>query len=37
MKRREFIALTGLSVAWPALARAQKRPTLLLLADEVIE
>jgi putative ABC transport system substrate-binding protein len=33
MKRREFIALTGFSVAWPALARAQKRPTMGLLSS----
>jgi putative ABC transport system substrate-binding protein len=33
MKRREFFALVGLSAAWPALARAQKRLTLGLLSS----
>jgi putative ABC transport system substrate-binding protein len=33
MKRREFIALIGLSAAWPAILRAQQRPTLGLLSS----
>jgi putative ABC transport system substrate-binding protein len=33
MKRREFIAMIGLSAAWPALAEAQQRPTLGLLSS----
>ncbi|HXO73277.1 MAG TPA: ABC transporter substrate-binding protein [Bradyrhizobium sp.] len=33
MKRREFIALIGLSAAWPALVEAQQRPTLGLLSS----
>jgi putative ABC transport system substrate-binding protein len=33
MKRREFIALIGLSAAWPAVTRAQQRPTLGLLSS----
>jgi len=33
MKRREFIALIGLSAAWPAAGRAQQRPTLGLLSS----
>jgi putative tryptophan/tyrosine transport system substrate-binding protein len=33
MKRREFIALVGLSGTWPSLARAQQRPTLGLLSS----
>jgi hypothetical protein len=28
MQRREFIALIGMSAAWPAMARAQQQPTL---------
>ena len=41
MKRREFLALIGLSAAWPAVARAQQQPILGLLsssqmADEYI-
>jgi putative tryptophan/tyrosine transport system substrate-binding protein len=33
MKRREFIALIGLSAAWPAVLRAQQQPTLGLLSS----
>jgi len=33
MKRREFIALIGLSAAWPAVLQAQQRPTLGLLSS----
>jgi putative ABC transport system substrate-binding protein len=33
MKRREFIALISLSVAWPAVVQAQQRPTLGLLSS----
>ena len=33
MKRREFIALIGMSVAWPPVARAQQQPTLGLLSS----
>jgi ABC-type uncharacterized transport system substrate-binding protein len=33
MKRREFIALIGVSAAWPAVARAQRQPTLGLLSS----
>lgn len=33
MKRREFIALVGLLAAWPAVGRAQQRPTLGLLSS----
>jgi putative ABC transport system substrate-binding protein len=33
MKRREFIALVGLSAAWPAVLRAQQQPTLGLLSS----
>jgi putative ABC transport system substrate-binding protein len=33
MKRRDFIALIGLSAAWPALAQAQRQPTLGLLSS----
>jgi putative tryptophan/tyrosine transport system substrate-binding protein len=33
MKRREFIALIGVSVAWPAVAQAERQPTLGLLSS----
>jgi putative ABC transport system substrate-binding protein len=33
MKRREFIALIGVSATWPALAQAQRQPTLGLLSS----
>jgi putative ABC transport system substrate-binding protein len=33
MKRRDFIALIGLSAAWPAVARAEQQPTLGLLSS----
>ena len=33
MKRREFIALIGMSAAWPAVAQAQRQPTLGLLSS----
>jgi putative ABC transport system substrate-binding protein len=33
MKRRNFIALIGLSAAWPAIARAEQQPTLGLLSS----
>jgi putative tryptophan/tyrosine transport system substrate-binding protein len=33
MKRRDFIALIGLSAAWPAVPRAEQRPTLGLLSS----
>jgi putative ABC transport system substrate-binding protein len=33
MKRREFIALIGVSAAWPAVAHAQRQPTLGLLSS----
>jgi putative ABC transport system substrate-binding protein len=33
MKRREFIALIGMSAAWPAAAQVQQRPTLGLLSS----
>jgi hypothetical protein len=33
MKRREFIALIGLSAAWTGVAQAQQRPTLGLLSS----
>jgi putative tryptophan/tyrosine transport system substrate-binding protein len=33
MKRREFIALIGLSAAWPAVVQAQQQPTLGLLSS----
>ena len=33
MKRRGFISLIGLGVAWPALSRAQQQPTLGLLSS----
>src|SRR5580698_8564184 len=33
MKRRAFIALIGTSAVWPALARAQRPPTLGLLSS----
>jgi hypothetical protein len=33
MKRREFIALIGVSAAWPAVAQAQRQPTLGLLSS----
>ena len=33
MKRREFIALIGVSAAWPAVAPAQQQPTLGLLSS----
>jgi putative ABC transport system substrate-binding protein len=33
MKRREFIALIGLSAAWPTAVQAQQRPTLGLLSS----
>jgi len=33
MKRREFIALVGLSAAWPAVAQAPRQPTLGLLSS----
>ena len=33
MKRREFIALIGLSAAWPAVLRAQQQPTLGVLSS----
>jgi putative tryptophan/tyrosine transport system substrate-binding protein len=33
MRRREFIALIGLSAAWPAVLRAQQQPTLGLLSS----
>jgi putative ABC transport system substrate-binding protein len=36
MQRREFIALTGLSAAWPAAAQAQQRPTLGVLSSSEI-
>lgn len=38
MKRREFIALIGVSAAWPAVAQAQRQPTLgLLSSDELAD
>src|SRR5260370_40907460 len=33
MKRRDFIAMIGLSAAWPAVARAEQQPTLGLLSS----
>jgi putative tryptophan/tyrosine transport system substrate-binding protein len=33
MKRRDFLALIGLSAAWSVLARAEQRPTLGLLSS----
>ena len=33
MKRRDFIALIGLSAAWPAVAGAEQQPTLGLLSS----
>jgi putative tryptophan/tyrosine transport system substrate-binding protein len=33
MKRREFIALVGMSAAWPAVATAQQQPILGLLSS----
>jgi putative ABC transport system substrate-binding protein len=33
MKRREFIALIGMSATWPAVAQAQQQPTLGLLSS----
>ena len=33
MKRRDFIALIGMSAAWPAFAQSQQRPTLGLLSS----
>jgi putative ABC transport system substrate-binding protein len=33
MKRREFIALVGLSAAWPNVLRAQQQPTLGVLSS----
>jgi ABC-type uncharacterized transport system, periplasmic component len=33
MKRREFIALIGLTAAWPAVAQPEQRPTLGLLSS----
>ena len=33
MKRREFIALIGVSAAWPAVAQAQRQPRLGLLSS----
>jgi putative ABC transport system substrate-binding protein len=33
MKRREFIALIGMSAAWPAVAKAQQQPILGLLSS----
>lgn len=33
MKRREFIALIGLSAAWPAVVQAQQQPTLGVLSS----
>jgi putative ABC transport system substrate-binding protein len=33
MKRREFMTLIGMSVAWPAMAQSQQRPTLGLLSS----
>ncbi|MEI9924612.1 MAG: ABC transporter substrate binding protein [Bradyrhizobium sp.] len=33
MKRREFIALIGMSAAWPAVAQSQQWPTLGLLSS----
>ena len=33
MKRREFIALVGMSAAWPAVGTAQQPPTLGLLSS----
>jgi putative ABC transport system substrate-binding protein len=38
MKRREFIVLIGASAAWPAVAQAQRQPTLgLLSSDELAD
>jgi putative ABC transport system substrate-binding protein len=38
MKRREFIALIGMSAAWPAVAQSQQWPTLgLLSSDELAD
>jgi hypothetical protein len=34
MKRREFIALTGTSAAWPAAAQAQQQPTPGVLSSQ---
>jgi ABC-type uncharacterized transport system substrate-binding protein len=36
MKRREFIALIGLSAAWPAKVQAQRQPTLGLLSSSAL-
>jgi putative tryptophan/tyrosine transport system substrate-binding protein len=36
MRRREFIALIGLSAAWPAGLRAQQQPTLGVLSSSVM-
>lgn len=33
MKRRDFIAMIGLSAAWPVVPRAEQRPTLGLLSS----
>src|SRR5581483_4988352 len=33
MKRRQFMALLGLSAAWPALAQAQRQPVVGLLSS----
>src|SRR5438874_13202681 len=33
MQRREFMALIGVSAAWPAVARAQQQPALGLLSS----
>jgi hypothetical protein len=33
VKRREFITLIGVSAAWPAVAQAQRQPTLGLLGS----
>ena len=33
MRRRDFIALIGLSAAWPTVPRAEQQPTLGLLSS----
>ena len=33
MKRRDFIALIGISAVWPAVAKAEQQPTLGLLSS----